>query len=167
MTESVAKKQKVTVGCISPYKAQVNALEEKLCKYIQEANGSTFSLKVRSIDGFQGGEEDVIIFSTVRCNFDGSVGFCANCQRANVGLTRAKHCLWIVGNRDTMIKSCSVWTTLVFDADNRGCLYDASDDKNLANAMVHTMVELGYFGMLLKSDSILFKEAKWKVQNTN
>ncbi|GJY21397.1 putative P-loop containing nucleoside triphosphate hydrolase [Tanacetum coccineum] len=165
--ESVAKKQKVTVGCLSPYKAQVNAIEEKLCKYIHEAKGSCFSLKVRSIDSFQGSEEDVIIFSTVRCNYDGSVGFLASRERANVGLTRARHCLWIVGNKATMIKSSSVWKKLVLDAENRGCLYDASDDMNLANAMVHTLFELGHFGSLLKSDSILFKEAKWKVNFTN
>ncbi|KAF3663054.1 hypothetical protein FXO38_10841 [Capsicum annuum] len=45
---------------------------------------------VRSVDGFQGGEEDVIIISTVCCNSSGSVGFLSNLQRANIALTRAR-----------------------------------------------------------------------------
>ncbi|KAI3942867.1 hypothetical protein MKW92_012849 [Papaver armeniacum] len=43
-----------------------------------------------SIDGFQGGEEDIIIISTVRSNSEGSIGFLSNLQRTNVALTRAR-----------------------------------------------------------------------------
>lgn len=88
-TESVARKQRVSVGCISPYKAQVNAIHEKLGnKYMGYEN--YFSVNVRSVDGFQGSEEDVIIISTVRCNGRGSIGFLSNHQRTNVALTRAR-----------------------------------------------------------------------------
>ncbi|CAN6249867.1 unnamed protein product, partial [Urochloa humidicola] len=52
---------------------------------------------VKSVDGFQGVEEDIIIISTVRSNGAGSVGFLTNLQRTNVAVTRAKHSLWIVG----------------------------------------------------------------------
>ncbi|KAI3942719.1 hypothetical protein MKW92_013496, partial [Papaver armeniacum] len=84
---SVANGQKVSVGVISPYNAQVIAISKKLgFKY---ASHSDFSVSVRSIDGFQGGEEDVIIISTVRSNDYGSIGFLANNQRTNVALTRA------------------------------------------------------------------------------
>ncbi|KAD4585199.1 hypothetical protein E3N88_22800 [Mikania micrantha] len=44
--------------------------------------------RVRSVDGFQGSEEDVIIISTVRCNSKGSVGFLSNYQRTNMALTQ-------------------------------------------------------------------------------
>ncbi|MFS7911495.1 putative P-loop containing nucleoside triphosphate hydrolase, DNA2/NAM7 helicase, helicase [Helianthus anomalus] len=166
--ESVLKKRKVTVGCISPYKAQVEAIQAKLgTKYNQEANSWSFSVNVRSVDGFQGSEEDVIIFSSVRCNHRGSVGFLSSRERANVALTRARHCLWIVGNKETMIKSGSIWNTLVYDAENRGCVFDAHEDKNLAQVMIHAMIEFANFGSLLKTDSILFKEARWKVNFTN
>lgn len=88
--EFLASKQKLSVGVISPYNAQVFAIRETLgTRYSTDVN-SNFSVSVRSIDGFQGGEEDVIIISTVRCNGNGSVGFLSNRQRANVALTRAR-----------------------------------------------------------------------------
>lgn len=79
------------MGCISPYKAQVFAIQEKLGKTYSTDVNSDFSVNVRSVDGFQGGEEDVIIISTVRCNARGSVGFLSNRQRTNVALTRARY----------------------------------------------------------------------------
>lgn len=82
--------QEVRVGCISPYKAQVSAIQDILGKSYSSDGKRRFSVNVRSVDGFQGGEEDIIIISTVRCNMNGSVGFLANLQRANVALTRAK-----------------------------------------------------------------------------
>lgn len=89
--ESLVSKQKVRIGCISPYKAQVFAIQEKLGNTYSSDIDSDFSVNVRSVDGFQGGEEDVIIISTVRCNGTGSVGFLANHQRTNVALTRARY----------------------------------------------------------------------------
>jgi senataxin len=76
------------VGVVSPYKGQVRAIQEKLGKKY-DMHGS-FSVKVRSVDGFQGAEEDIIIFSTVRSNSAGKVGFLDNVNRTNVALTRAK-----------------------------------------------------------------------------
>lgn len=89
-TETIASKQKLSVGVISPYNAQVFAIRENLGMRYSTDVKSDFSVSVRSIDGFQGGEEDVIIISTVRCNGKGSVGFLSNRQRANVALTRAR-----------------------------------------------------------------------------
>jgi len=74
---------------ISPYKAQVFAIQERIGeKYNTEG---TFTVSVRSVDGFQGGEEDIIIISTVRSNGNGAIGFLSNQQRTNVALTRARY----------------------------------------------------------------------------
>ncbi|KAI8540970.1 hypothetical protein RHMOL_Rhmol08G0026700 [Rhododendron molle] len=145
--ESAASKEKVRVGCISPYKAQVFALQEKFGKTYNTDSNSDFSVNVRSVDGFQGGEEDLIIISTVTCNGSGSVGFLSNRQRTNVALTRASH---------------SVWKKLVVDAKARSCFYDATEDKNLAQAVAGALVELNQLDALLTTNSLLFRNTRWK-----
>lgn len=65
------------------------AIKDRIGRKYDNLNG--FSIKVKSIDGFQGGEEDVIILSTVRSNRSGSIGFMSSLQRTNVALTRARY----------------------------------------------------------------------------
>jgi superfamily I DNA and/or RNA helicase len=87
-------KKKLTIGVISPYAAQVVSIQEKLAQKYEKLDG--FSVKVKSIDGFQGGEEDIIILSTVRSNSHGSVGFISSPQRTNVALTRARYAIFLL-----------------------------------------------------------------------
>lgn len=54
-------KQKVTVGIISPYAAQVDAIKENIGTAYNTYAYNGFSVDVRSVDGFQGGEKDIII----------------------------------------------------------------------------------------------------------
>ncbi|CAK7338866.1 unnamed protein product [Dovyalis caffra] len=160
--EFLGTKKKVSVGVISPYTAQVSAIQEKIWKHISDSH-SDFSVKVRAVDGFQGCEEDVIIISTVRSNDKGSVGFVSNRQRANVALTRARHCLWILGNAASLVRSDSVWKNLVNDAKDRQCFYNAEEDKNLAQAITSSLIELCQHDVLLQTDSLLFQNARWKM----
>ncbi|KAJ1704695.1 hypothetical protein LUZ63_004474 [Rhynchospora breviuscula] len=130
----------VNVGVISPYTAQVNAIQDRLGRrYLKH---EFISVKVSSIDGFQGGEAEVILMSTVRSNSDGAIGFLSDIRRINVALTRAKHCLWILGNGSTLTKSNTVWKDLVLDAKDRGCFFNASDDVSLAEMIKNTIREL-------------------------
>uniref|UniRef100_A0A8R7PHY4 Helicase MAGATAMA 3 n=3 Tax=Triticum TaxID=4564 RepID=A0A8R7PHY4_TRIUA len=138
--ESFSTGIKISVGVVSPYNGQVREISEKLGKSYDRYDG--FSVKVKSVDGFQGAEEDIIIISTVRSNKAGSVGFLTNMQRTNVALTRAKHCLWIVGNGTTLSNSKSVWQKIVKDAQDRDCYFDADEDKDLSNAVFKAVIEL-------------------------
>ncbi|WOH15111.1 hypothetical protein DCAR_0934648 [Daucus carota subsp. sativus] len=160
--ESMLRKQRVSVGCISPYKAQVYAIQDKLGTKYRAGSNNSFSVSVSSVDGFQGSEADVIIISTVRSNANGTVGFLSNLQRANVALTRARHCLWILGNGSTLVNSGSVWKKLVIDAKSRACFYNVQEDKKLALALAGCLIEIGQLDSLV-ARSLLFPEGKWKV----
>jgi senataxin len=75
------------VGIICPYAAQVEAIQ----RAIGEVKAMhPLALRVNSVDGFQGSEEDIIILSTVRSNSKASIGFLSERRRANVALTRAR-----------------------------------------------------------------------------
>jgi len=87
-SESISSGRRLSVGVVSPYNAQVRAIQQNLEKFCGDLDG--FSLKIRSVDGFQGAEEDIIIVSTVRSNVAGRIGFLKNENRTNVALTRAK-----------------------------------------------------------------------------
>ncbi|XBI57563.1 hypothetical protein VPH35_038930 [Triticum aestivum] len=160
IAESVSTGIKISVGVVSPYNAQVRAIHEKLGKSYNMHDG--FSVKVKSVDGFQGAEEDVIIISTVRSNKAGSVGFLTNMQRTNVALTRAKHCLWIVGNGTTLSNSKSVWQKIVKDARDRGCYFDASEDKDLSNAVVKAIIEFDDAENLVRMDSLHISKPRFQ-----
>ncbi|KAF5950212.1 hypothetical protein HYC85_012205 [Camellia sinensis] len=81
---STETNHRVSIGVISPYNAQVIAIQEKLGTTYSTDAESDFFVSVRSIDGFQGGEEDAIIISTIRNNGNGAIG-----QRVNVAPTKA------------------------------------------------------------------------------
>ncbi|KAA8532347.1 hypothetical protein F0562_032398 [Nyssa sinensis] len=153
-------KIKLSIGVVSPYAAQVMAIQDKLGKKFENNGG--FVVKVKSIDGCQGGEEDVIILSTVRINNGGFIGFVSSPQRTNVALTRARHCLWILGNERTLANSGSVWEAIVRDAKDRHCFFNADEDTAIAKAILDVKKELDQLDDLLTGNSVLFKTARWK-----
>ncbi|XP_031107885.1 uncharacterized protein LOC116012480 [Ipomoea triloba] len=156
-----SSRKKLSVGVISPYTAQVVAIKDRIGRKYDNLNG--FSVKVKSTDGFQGGEEDVIILSTVRSNRSGSIGFLSSLQRTNVALTRARHCLWILGNERTLVDSNSVWEGLVLDAKDRQCFFCAAEDSDLLKTVIDVKKELDQLDDLLNADSILLKNQIWEV----
>lgn len=82
-------------------------------------------------------------------------------------LVYIRYCLWILGNDKTLSNSESSWAHLVRDAKNRGCFFNADDDENLAKAILDIKEEFNQLDDLLKGDSILFRNARWKVQDSH
>lgn len=93
------KLQNLIIAVLSPYSAQVKLLKQNLPN----------SIAVSTIDGFQGREADIVIFTTVRCNMEGDIGFVEDARRLNVAWTRAKKGLIIVGNKGTLRMNCTLW----------------------------------------------------------
>ncbi len=83
------------MGVITPYLSQVKLIRRLLEK-------RTLKCEVRSVDGFQGREKEVIIISFVRSNLAKEIGFVKDSRRLNVALTRAKSKLILVGDSSTL-----------------------------------------------------------------
>ena len=95
--------ERIDFGLISPYKAQVQYLRNKI-KTNAALRPYRSLFTVNTVDGFQGQERDVIFISLVRANEDGQIGFLNDLRRMNVAITRARMKLVILGEKTTLSK---------------------------------------------------------------
>eukprot|EP00933_Yihiella_yeosuensis_P065314 TRINITY_DN69037_c0_g1_i1.p1 TRINITY_DN69037_c0_g1~~TRINITY_DN69037_c0_g1_i1.p1 ORF type:complete len:472 (+),score=78.04 TRINITY_DN69037_c0_g1_i1:34-1416(+) len=121
------------VGVVTPYSAQVRALRSTLrrelprrCPNVDLTGGlegrrGQRALEIASVDAYQGREKELIIFSAVRSNRYGQVGFLADWRRLNVMITRARRGLIIVGNTDTL-KGDPTWNRWLTWAEANGLM---------------------------------------------
>lgn len=83
------------------------------------------------MDGFQGKEVDIVLFSCVRAPTAGSkggsggIGFLKDRRRMNVAITRARQSLIVLGNAKRLA-SDRTWRALVKHADSRRSLVSAN-----------------------------------------
>jgi len=95
--------ERIDVGIISPYRAQVQYLRRMLAKR-EFFKPFRRRISVNTVDGFQGQERDVILISLVRANDSGDIGFLRDLRRMNVAITRARMKLIILGDVSTMTR---------------------------------------------------------------
>jgi hypothetical protein len=88
---------------IVPYRAQVAKITAALTRLVGDAE--LIGLNVGTVDSFQGGERDVILYGFTRSNPDGRVGFLDELRRANVAFTRARQQLVLVGDMHTLTEA--------------------------------------------------------------
>ena len=95
--------ERLDVGIISPYRAQVQYLRSQLRKkeYFKPFRQL---ISVNTVDGFQGQERDIIVISLVRSNDEGQIGFLRDLRRMNVAITRARMKLILLGDVQTMTR---------------------------------------------------------------
>ena len=93
--------EKIDVGIISPYRAQVQYLRG-LIKKQEFFKPFRRLITVNTVDGFQGQERDIILISMVRANDEGQIGFLRDLRRMNVAITRARMKLIILGDVATL-----------------------------------------------------------------
>ncbi|NJN27971.1 MAG: AAA family ATPase [Cyclobacteriaceae bacterium] len=92
----------LSVGIISPYKAQVGLLQDYFDQHMESEENTIANVAINTIDSFQGQERDIIYISLVRSNERGEIGFLADTRRMNVAMTRAKKKLVVIGDSGTI-----------------------------------------------------------------
>eukprot|EP00124_Ichthyophonus_hoferi_P000081 Ihof_evm1s3 gene=Ihof_evmTU1s3 len=112
------------VGIVTPYKSQMTTIT----RTFQRVFGETIlkSVEIATVDSFQGREKDIVIFSCVRAHPSKGIGFLSDVRRMNVGLTRAKYSLFILGNT-TALQQNDTWRALVEDARRRKVVHVVSN----------------------------------------
>ena len=108
------------VGILTPYRQQRQQLQEDSKHY----QLNHLMLEVKTIDGFQGDECDVIYISLVRNNPTGELGFLNDLRRMNVALTRARKKLVVIGDGATLARHPFYKSWMEF-AENQGRLESA------------------------------------------
>jgi len=110
------------IAVVTPYSAQVRLIRRMTRKL--QTKGPPF-VEVSSTDGFQGREKEAIVFSAVRSNYHGAVGFVSDWRRVNVSFTRARRALIVIGNEQTLRRGDpDTWSPWLMWADAHGLNMD-------------------------------------------
>jgi len=106
------------IGVITPYKDH----EEYLKSIIE-------GIEIKSVDGFQGREKEIIILSLVRANEKEEIGFLSDIRRLNVAITRPKRKLIIVGDAKTLSVN-DTYKRLIEYISKNGVVKEAYESSN-------------------------------------
>ena len=95
------------IGIVTPYNGQLELLRSLIFDGPEDTGAGRVDLRlggleIRTVDGFQGGEKEVIILSLVRSNKHREVGFLADERRINVAVTRAKRNVTVICDVETI-----------------------------------------------------------------
>jgi len=108
------------IGVITPYRGQVRLLNDLFEQAGgREEHGPFAGLEIKSVDGYQGREKEIIVFSAVRANDQGEVGFLRDQRRLNVAITRARRGLIVLGHSKTL-RQDGTWRAWLDWAEERG-----------------------------------------------
>ena len=150
----------IVVGIITPYSAQRMEIERRL--NMMNCDESILQVKCRTVDGFQGQECDIILFSAVR---SAGIGFLDDYRRLNVAITRAKYSLLIIGDCANLKKD-EKWRSLIEHASRHHCLHSASSgtfmSQHIVTAVENLANETRRLETLKKPNSSLVKNSIWR-----
>ncbi len=102
------------ISLLTTYTGQMFAIRECL----QERNNEELSsVRLTTVDNFQGEENDIILLSLVRSNETEKVGFIKVVNRACVALSRAKKGFYCIGNFELLSKRSDIWSKVLADLE--------------------------------------------------
>ena len=160
---------RLKVGIITPYSAQQKLLEDKFgphgsMQFLKTINGDSLvgiDVTVKTVDGFQGQECDLIFFLAVRCNSHGEIGFLKDERRLNVALTRAKFSLVVIGHTATL-RSNPIWNSFLTHAsDTSGTVKNSQSSYILAEVEKEAKQNAKRMALLLGPEAKVFESLEW------
>jgi len=111
------------IAVVTPYAAQAKLIR-RMTRRMAEMTGPPY-VEVSSVDGFQGREKEAVVFSAVRSNDYGAIGFTSDWRRINVSFTRARRALIVIGNDFTLRRGDpDTWMPWLAWADAHGINMD-------------------------------------------
>ncbi|CAB9519056.1 polymerase alpha-associated DNA helicase A [Seminavis robusta] len=111
------------IAVCTPYAAQARLIR-RLTRRLMDSTGPPY-IEVSSVDGFQGREKEAVVFSAVRSNDYGAIGFTSDWRRVNVSFTRARRALIVIGNDVTLRRGDpDTWSPWLAWADAHGINMD-------------------------------------------
>merc|ERR1712232_279709 len=125
LSKMLGRSPSIEIGIITFYSSQVRMIKDAV-NGMHASKDFKQSIKVSTVDGFQGGEKDIIILSCVRGLTDdkkSNVGFLGDYRRVNVSLTRARQSLWIVGNANILSEN-KLWRSFLGSLRERNSIDD-------------------------------------------
>jgi len=111
------------IAVVTPYAAQARLIR-RMTRRLTQNTGPPY-IEVSSVDGFQGREKEAVVFSAVRSNDYGAIGFTSDWRRVNVSFTRARRALIVIGNDATLRRGDpDTWMPWLAWADAHGLNMD-------------------------------------------
>ena len=161
----------VSVGIISPYSAQVDLLKHLETPTQSAATSSSgagssseVTVRVCTVDGFQGQECDIIIFTAVRSNNRSVIGFLQDKRRLNVAATRARYSFVLICNSYTVSTANPTWERLIDNARLREVLFDATNNRIIAETSKKVAQAEDRYTLFKTSIATeLFENSPWKI----
>ncbi|CAJ1365735.1 unnamed protein product [Effrenium voratum] len=124
--------RRLSVGIIAPYNGQVRLIKDRINGEKSTVSSRKLEKKVKlvkTVDGFQGNEQDIIVISTVRSNLKGQLGFVSDHRRLNVAITRARFRLWVIGDLQTLAND-EMWANFIKFCQMRRCTQLVPDERS-------------------------------------
>mmetsp|Transcript_7157 Transcript_7157/g.31626 ORF Transcript_7157/g.31626 Transcript_7157/m.31626 type:complete len:1093 (+) Transcript_7157:684-3962(+) len=149
------------IAVVTPYRKQLVWLKRALHRKKVHLS----EVEVDTVDAFQGREKDVIIFSCVRTTMNRGIGFVRDIRRMNVGITRARCSMIILGNAASLSRGSEDWASLILDAKSRGLfiqINEMSQDVRISSVLLPDYAANSHDSMGSGSETTLARDPRLK-----
>ncbi|OCT50332.1 Helicase required for RNAi-mediated heterochromatin assembly 1 [Cladophialophora carrionii] len=96
-----------------------NGQRKRILRELKEFPQFRTYVNVKTVDSYQGEENDIVILSLARNNQEGKIGFLENVNRSCVALSRAKYGFYLFGNSNILMRNSFLWQNVITLMDSK------------------------------------------------